>query len=262
MKRVLYHGNCVDGFAAAWAVWRALGEGPSVAGGGATYHPVMYGQPFPMELLTDDVDGVVLADFSYPREVLQEVGRRVVGLLVLEHHRSAEVELQGLPGVLFDVTRSGAGLAWDHLHGRISRPWLIDYVEDRDLWRFALHASRQINAYIATTPFTFEAFEWISRASRSAPPCASSTRKARQGGRAWSGGAGRADMAFRGVPSPHARPDVPAGPAVLVRVRLRTRRARRRSAEPGPVSAGVRSPRVARAAGDAPGCVGTELRRR
>ncbi len=41
---------------------------------------------------------------------------------------------------LFDMERSGAGMAWDFVHADLgplrARPRLVDLVEDRDLWRF------------------------------------------------------------------------------------------------------------------------------
>jgi hypothetical protein len=37
---------------------------------------------------------------------------------------------------IFDMNRSGAGLAWDYFQPMTSRLRFIDYLEDRDLWRF------------------------------------------------------------------------------------------------------------------------------
>jgi oligoribonuclease NrnB/cAMP/cGMP phosphodiesterase (DHH superfamily) len=46
------------------------------------------------------------------------------------------------------MDRSGAGLTWDLLH-RTARPWLIDFVEDRDLWRWKFDKSKEANAWIS-----------------------------------------------------------------------------------------------------------------
>ena len=40
MTMVLYHDNCPDGFTAAWAVWKALGDR-------AEYRAMNYGQGLP-----------------------------------------------------------------------------------------------------------------------------------------------------------------------------------------------------------------------
>jgi oligoribonuclease NrnB/cAMP/cGMP phosphodiesterase (DHH superfamily) len=57
--------------------------------------------------------------------------------------------------LLFDMDRSGAGIAWDVLCGG-QRPRLIDYVEDRDLWRFNLPGSREVHAACGSYPLTLE----------------------------------------------------------------------------------------------------------
>lgn len=144
---VLYHGSCVDGFTAAWVCWREFGDE-------AEYVAVNYGQDPP------DVTGkdVLIVDFSYPREVLLRMHEQAKSLRVLDHHKTAREEFEGLDFCTFDMERSGAGLTMG-LFTDGEYPWLVDYVEDRDLWRFALPKSKEVNAYIKTLPFDFEAYE-------------------------------------------------------------------------------------------------------
>ncbi|OFW64542.1 MAG: hypothetical protein A2Y74_07610 [Actinobacteria bacterium RBG_13_63_9] len=148
---VLYHGNCPDGFGAAWAVWLAVG-------GQATYIPVLYGQPLP-ELPDGAVVSIV--DFSYSRKVLLELRKRCPALEVLDHHKSAEVELEGLDFCNFDMDRSGAILTWDSWHRR-EAPLLLNYVQDRDLWRFALPKSRAVTAWLWSYPRAFVTWSQLS----------------------------------------------------------------------------------------------------
>ena len=159
----IYHGNCADGFAAAWAVRYALGNG-------VDFHAGVYQDPPP------DVTGrdVIMVDFSYKRPVLDELVLSAKSILILDHHKTAAEDLAGLPPVppppepglhgwrpnsgvyaTFDMERSGAGLAWDHFHGGARFP-LIDFVEDRDLWRFKLTGTREINAVIFSHPYSFD----------------------------------------------------------------------------------------------------------
>ena len=79
VTHVLYHGDCPDGFGAAWAAWKALGEA-------ASYLPVQHGDPPPA--LPREAR-VVLVDFSYPRAALLDLRSRVRDLLVLDHHLSS-----------------------------------------------------------------------------------------------------------------------------------------------------------------------------
>lgn len=158
MIRVLYHGNCYDGFTAAWAAWRKLGDG-------AEYLPVGYGQPFPMFPLLDTA-AVYILDFSYPRDMLEELHAKlelVPGaiLRVLDHHKTAESDLSGLPFCTFDMKKSGASLAWKFFHPGEPTPPVVAYAEDRDLWRFKLPESREISAWMRSWPFTFQAWDEI-----------------------------------------------------------------------------------------------------
>lgn len=154
---VIFHAGCRDGFAAAWAVRRGLGGGPA-----PDWHPGYYGQPAPNCSGRD----VIIVDFSYKRPDMERIARTCNTLLVLDHHATAERDLDGLATldgatnlhVEFDMARSGAGMAWDHYFPGRDRPWFINYVEDRDLWRKVLPNTEEVNAYISILPFEFE--EW------------------------------------------------------------------------------------------------------
>lgn len=189
----IYHGNCADGFTAAWAVWKRFGDT-------FEYHAGVYGQPAPDATNRD----VVLVDFSYKREALRDLGRKARSILVLDHHKSAAEDLfedtstgsgpavmrldgekwkgaltwerhldnvtldqsHGAPFAnvyaYFDMERSGAGIAWDFFHPGTERPRLVRYVEDRDLWRFHLHNSRDINAYVFAHVYDFAAWDALA----------------------------------------------------------------------------------------------------
>lgn len=149
---VIYHGDCFDGFTAAWA-FKRLNQGIN-----ATYIPAKYHQPPP------DVHGedVYILDFSYPRDVLIELERSSKSLLVLDHHKTAEADLAGLSFCVFDMERSGCGITWDYFSQCAPRPWLIDLMEDRDLWRLQYDETLPVVAYAACLPMTFESWERLS----------------------------------------------------------------------------------------------------
>ncbi len=87
-----------------------------------------------------------------------------VSVTVLDHHKTAEAELANLVAdnltVVFDMAKSGAMLTWEYFHPNDSPPDLVRYVQDRDLWQWALPQSKEVNAYIGACEFTFE--EWDS----------------------------------------------------------------------------------------------------
>ncbi len=176
----IYHGGCADGFTAAWAVWRALGDIEFVAG--------VYGEAPP------DVTGrdVIMVDFSYKRPVIEAMAATCRTMLILDHHKTAEAELAGIdrpyvenmgwedyldsvhnafhqldrdpraPFAIFDMDRSGAQIAWDFFHPGAKRPQLVEYVADRDLWRFDLERSREVSAWIYSWPMDFRTWYAIA----------------------------------------------------------------------------------------------------
>lgn len=151
----IYHGNCADGFGAAWTVRAALGE--------IEFHAGKYQAPPP------DVTGkdVVLVDFSYKRDVLLEMAASAKSILILDHHKSAAEDLVDLPSNVqctFDMQRSGAMLAWDHYFPDILPPILLLHIEDRDLWRFALQNTREIQANLFSYPYDFAVWDRLMSA--------------------------------------------------------------------------------------------------
>jgi uncharacterized protein len=142
---VIYHADCTDGFASAFAAWLKLGNA-------ATYIPAQYGQPSPPAAW--EAERVYILDFSYPRSVLEGLagGREV---RVLDHHRTAQAELAGLPYVTFDMHKSGAVLSWEFFHPGEPIPALLLYVQDRDLWRWQLPDSREVSAALSLEPRDF-----------------------------------------------------------------------------------------------------------
>jgi oligoribonuclease NrnB/cAMP/cGMP phosphodiesterase (DHH superfamily) len=153
-KLCIYHGNCADGFTAAWAVWKRYPD--------AEFHAAHYGQPPPD--CTDRV--VIMVDFSYKRPVLLEMAKQAITILILDHHKSAEADLVDLPenvNAIFDMERSGAMLAWNYYHGTINpAPRLVEHVQDRDLWRFKLAGTRPFQANLFSMEYTFSDWEFVN----------------------------------------------------------------------------------------------------
>lgn len=190
----IYHAPCADGFGAAWAMRRLMPKA------NIEFIPAKYGDAPP------DVTGriVYILDFSYPREVIADMLTKALRLLVLDHHESALKNLVGLdaadptyfgrthergalteyvPGmnfwmsdgghIILDMTRSGAGMAWDYFSYTMKqpqenegepRPELINYIEDRDLWKFKLPNSKEVNATVFSYDYDFE--EWDKLAAQ------------------------------------------------------------------------------------------------
>jgi len=145
---VIYHGNCSDGFGAAWSAW-------SVLGSRAEYYAAKHGAPPP------DVKGkvVVCLDFSYDRETTLRLIEEADAFLVIDHHKSAMVELADVSQTIFDMTKSGAMMSWEFFHPGKEPPKFIQYIMDRDLWTWALPYSKEFSAAFDMVPFQFEEYD-------------------------------------------------------------------------------------------------------
>jgi oligoribonuclease NrnB/cAMP/cGMP phosphodiesterase (DHH superfamily) len=147
----IYHGNCADGFGAAWVVRKALGD--------VEFHASVYQDAPP------DVSGrdVIMVDFSFRRDVMHLVANLAKSVLVIDHHKSAAEDLADFHGPNytqhFDMNHSGAMLTWMHYFPDTPPPKLIEHIEDRDLWHFALRGTREIQANLFSYPYDFEVWD-------------------------------------------------------------------------------------------------------
>ncbi len=148
---VLYHADCSDGFGAAWALWTRFPN--------ARYIPVKHGSPAPSDLAGTDM---VMVDFSYSRDVIEGLAEQVNSIQILDHHVTAEASLSGLSYAHFDISKSGAVLAWEWAH-KDPVPWLLQYIQDKDIWTWQLPNSREINAALASYPFDFQVWDKLEQ---------------------------------------------------------------------------------------------------
>lgn len=171
MNKVIYHGGCDDGFCSAWVAAHFLNLTD------ADLIRASYGSPPPLDEL-DGVETVYIVDFSYPASDLINLAKHVGRVVVLDHHKTAEAELGRIGDsfpqieVHFDMNRSGAGITFDyfderchHMPGLVTSEErdkmqaVVKYVQDRDLWRWALEDSREVSAFIRTLPKTIEGWD-------------------------------------------------------------------------------------------------------
>lgn len=178
MDVIISHASCPDGFAAAYIAKKRYPEAEMIFldhGKSAEY----------IDTLIQSLRGkdVLMTDFSFRTRLENDNLASVAkSFRILDHHLTAQAVLEGVSYATFDMTRSGAGLAWDYLFGTSGalgssdwnpadpfrelkpqeRPWYVNYVEDRDLWRNALPNAKEVAAYLMTQPYTVEAWDALA----------------------------------------------------------------------------------------------------
>ena len=168
MRRTcFYHAGCPDGLGAAWAVWRAWGPD-------ARYLP--RGHDDVTDASAHEGQQVVFVDIAPGSVELRALGEHAAKLIVLDHHVTARERFANDLGVQnalagrghhihFDLSHSGAMLAWNYFHPDEPAPDLLRYVEDQDLWAWKLPASEEVNAALASYPRDFETWEKLAARS-------------------------------------------------------------------------------------------------
>lgn len=171
----LYHSDCLDGFGAAWAIWKRWGND-------VVYLPGTYGKPLPIGC---EDRNVLFVDFSAKRAEIEEMAKVAKSTVIVDHHKTAEEDLQPFsigscddgrfsprtlddifddvavlkrPPVVawFDMEQSGAVMAWKFAHPDAEVPKFLRYIEDRDLWRFKFgDRTRQFAAALRTYAMDF-----------------------------------------------------------------------------------------------------------
>ncbi len=148
---IIYHGDCPDGFGAAYAAWKKFGDT-------ATYIPWKDHGVLPHSLTGKEI---YIVDFSFHAPLLKQLNDTNKSAVVIDHHVSAEADVRAYPQNIFDNSHSGAVLAWQYFHPETLVPNVLLYVEDHDLWRFALIEHREFNVALHETPMTFEAWDTL-----------------------------------------------------------------------------------------------------
>jgi uncharacterized protein len=152
---VLYHGpDCLDGFTAAWAV--------KIKHPDALLHPINYNETPP----TLQKGILYIVDFTFAEiEIMRDYIRQHLIVIHYDHHETSGPTMAlldnefGASGRYISVhnqSKSGAGITWDQLFSPNPRPKLINYIEDRDLWKFKYKHTKAFTEGLLTLNKTIE----------------------------------------------------------------------------------------------------------
>ena len=167
MKYVFFHGSCYDGFGAAFAAWKKLGDT-------AKYIPVSYGKVHVTDTQFQPEDVVYIVDYSVSNEEFERLTDLVSEVVILDHHKTALERFTGLApypdphgfkhvaaGVYvdFNMDESGALITWKYFHPDKPIPRLIQWISDRDLWQLKLPGTQAIHALLTSNFMDFDTWD-------------------------------------------------------------------------------------------------------
>jgi oligoribonuclease NrnB/cAMP/cGMP phosphodiesterase (DHH superfamily) len=150
----IYHGNCADGFTAAWVVRKIYPDAEFIAGFYQTDPP--------------DVTGkiVYMVDFSYKRPIMEKMVKQCEDFIHIDHHATAIKDMEGFEAPNFETfyspenTASGAMLTWQYFF-KSEPPRFIQHVDDRDRWQFKIPGTREVQANAFSYDYTFENWDFL-----------------------------------------------------------------------------------------------------
>ncbi|OVA14283.1 hypothetical protein BVC80_9027g41 [Macleaya cordata] len=162
---VLYHYPCPDGVFAALAahIYFSSTNLPVLYFPNTVYAPIKV-----EDLPLDEIEEVYLLDFVGPSGFVGKLCSQVGSVIILDHHKTAvemfktDTSIGGNVVKIIDIERSGATIAYDYFKRkllergfrnelvaeneleRVNR--LFKYIEDGDLWRWALPDSKAFSS--------------------------------------------------------------------------------------------------------------------
>lgn len=149
MVYIIAHKNCMDGLAAAAIVKKIC----DTVGLPCEVIFCNYGEEnkLIMHKTYEISDTIYFVDFSIDREDILVLASQASRVVVLDHHKTAEEKLAGIEDeadgnleVVFDMKKSGATITYDYFKPDYPR-FFFEYIEDRDLWKFELDMSKEVN---------------------------------------------------------------------------------------------------------------------
>ena len=159
---VITHRNCEDGRATG-SVALQFSNDIDVLPPSICY--VNYGE-YDIDHILNMVKGAVvyIGDFSFLADEFKLITEVAKIAVTVDHHRTPYLDsVSDLPTTHFDMSKSGAYLAWEFFYPNAEVPKYIKYVSDRDLYTFkygndsrALHlatSSMALNSAALTVPY-------------------------------------------------------------------------------------------------------------
>jgi oligoribonuclease NrnB/cAMP/cGMP phosphodiesterase (DHH superfamily) len=159
MTICFYHSPCGDGIVSAWLVKQAFPE--------IEFKGVWAGCK---DLKADDyVDTeLMFVDLCPNQELLVNLLGNGCKVSIYDHHISSQREIEGIEHpnleVVFDMSRSGCQIVFDCITATepgIDRLWFVDYVGDRDLWKFEMPNSKLVT--LGLFEFEYLTFEGLDK---------------------------------------------------------------------------------------------------
>jgi oligoribonuclease NrnB/cAMP/cGMP phosphodiesterase (DHH superfamily) len=141
----VYHRKCIDGISSAWIVKNYF---PNI-----TLIECAAGENLSENIELESLyqKNVIFVDVCPPtNDEIIALSKLAKEILIIDHHITTYESLQQIDNInnlklIFDDTKSGCQLTWEHFCKHEEIPWFLNYIADRDLWKTTVPYSKEIN---------------------------------------------------------------------------------------------------------------------
>jgi oligoribonuclease NrnB/cAMP/cGMP phosphodiesterase (DHH superfamily) len=132
---VFFHSPCQDGIGAAWVANKYAKEN--------NLKYLFVGISNNSNPIETDINDKNIIFFDYaPSEEQIKTLNCAKAFFIVDHHKTNEERLKNYSNTIFNLNKSGAGLAWEYFYPDRSIPLFLQMIQDRDLWKWEIPMSR------------------------------------------------------------------------------------------------------------------------
>lgn len=155
-KIIVFYHEDADGFTGAWSAWKKLKNT-------ADYFP-MHNDNKPLDISALNAEGkdIYIIDYSFKPEEMKKLVAVNNKVVLIDHHITSAESAKIATESLYDISRSGASLAWKYFHQDKKIPKLVSFVEDYDLWKFQLPFTQELTLFLSAKKFDFKIWEKLA----------------------------------------------------------------------------------------------------
>jgi len=156
---IFYHGNCLDGYGAAWIAWKKFGNK-------AEYIPLTWNiaerdktAGYPYKFSDKEIYFLDLT----PRGLIIYLKNLRNKIICIDHHISQKGNLKLADNYLFGIEHSGAYFAWKYFYPKKKTPRLIKHISDQDTWQWKIKWTNEITQRLWILSFNFNLWDKFAK---------------------------------------------------------------------------------------------------
>lgn len=155
-KIIVFYHEDADGFTGAWSAWKKFKNS-------ADYLP-MHNDNKPLDTLALNAEGkdIYIIDYSFKPEEMKKLVAVNKKVVLIDHHITSAESAKIATESLYDISHSGAHLAWKYFHQDKKIPNLVSYVEDYDIYKFKLPFTQELTLFLSSKKFDFKIWEKLA----------------------------------------------------------------------------------------------------